>query len=297
MKRKVSQFQSKVRPISNQHVNIFYSLKPFYLFSQVFGLQKMSESVSKKFRFFSKVYSILLFLLIFSYQWRVLYERFVYYYGKMKIASVIIDLLIMTPVWISSMFSLSLIIFNYPAQIYRAINNIKYVDDNLLMGSPKIFKKLRLKIIISLIVIIIGTILHYAFDFWVWKGDLRISALFLMQCITELELVEITLHIYLIYDRMNLLNKKLKYDHSFVAVFFRNEICSVKNVIEKEVNQTSDYNELVKLIWLFDRLSDNIEIFNSYFGVQVIIYIIIFIIIKNLIKNIFSYSVRQYHIS
>lgn len=276
MKQKSLRFQTKIYDISEKH-NIFYSLKPFYILLQVFGLSKMNKNPQKKFCSFVKIYSAFLILMIFGYQWRVLYERFVYYYWKMKVASVIMDLLIMMPVWVSSLYSLSSIIFNNPDRIYRIMNNIKCVDDKLAMNTPENYKKLRLKVTVLLIVIVVGTLLHYLFDFSVWKGDVRISLLFLMQSISELELLDLTLHVYLIYNRMSLINKKLKYDHSFVTVFIGHEICLVNNLIERKSNRSSEYDKLIELVWLFDRLSDNIDIINSYFGVQVRIFLNIFL--------------------
>lgn len=283
-----------VENVEFEQIDIYYTVKPFYLILSLIGMQKVTFGYEKKIvsnRI--KAYAMALALAVLCVACYIVYERFLSTYPSMSPASVITDLLTIVPMTFSTIVSLLMAVTCNRSMILRTLNNFVIVDKQLAIQGMNIYKPLRTKISVVMFLVIVGTTLQYVYDYYFAKFDFDYAAKVFMIIVKELVILEIALLIYVDATRLDLMNGQLentKYDN--ISKLFNDEVSVKSKKMEsimmkfssqigavnypKETQDEEKIDDLIRLMRVYDRLADNANIVNSCFGIPVNIHEIIY---------------------
>lgn len=293
------------RNTQNNSLNVIYIFKTLQYFLRIFGLQKVSISGRKvkKTRGISATYSITLALAIFSVQSYAVYYRTVHYYNSMEFPSILVDLLNLIPSTVTAIVSLIFSATKYQPIFIRLLHNFVSIDHHLNIPLDKVYLILRKKVTIFLTFIIVTSIVTNLYDYFMWKGDTRISMSSVLMTIKELTLLEVSIYFYLIiirFDNLNVQLKGAKYESPNIYLSEVIKIDRKRNSVIKRMGKiyfegnegVRNQENLSRLMIIFDKLADNVNIINSCFGLTVnicfLLWDVVFVIFNECCADVYT---------
>lgn len=264
-------------------LNVIHVFESLHYLLRLFGLKKVSISGSKvrKTRRLSAIYSLTLAVVIFSGQIYAVYYRTVKYYDSMQLPSILVDLLNLIPSTVTVLVSLIFSSTKYRIIFVRLFRNFQAIDSHLNIHVDKDYFILKKKITHFLTFIIVTSTIVNVYDYFIWKGDTRISLSTVLMTIKELTLLEASIYFYLIiirFDDLNLQLETAKYDSPniyFSEIIVKTElkrdahIRRVNKMFVEGKEGIENQENLTRLLIIFDKLADNVNIINSCFGLAV----------------------------
>lgn len=286
----VISFANKEKPRKTEELkDIIYIFKPIQWVQRGLGLQKVSfnKGQVQKTAKITALYSVVLAITSITLQTFIVAHLIKKHHKFDSAATIAVDLLNLIPVAWCAQLSLFLSGTRYQPLIIRLFNNFQLIDHHLRISLNKKYTSLRKKLFFILFLLITISVISYAYDIMIWHGDIRIFVIPVSSTIMDITLLEVMIYLYLIYTRLGDLNKQLeatKYDATQIFIAEVNKVnyrkkFTISESVEylerknaRKVNKKlceNSYDNITRLMMIFDRLADNANIINSCFGVTV----------------------------
>lgn len=263
-------------------MNIHYALTPVNYFFSFCGIQSYSNKknkVSTKTRF-SKAYPVFLACGIFvSFAFQIIIKMLIEVKLSMS-AIAITDNLTYFFLVFTALCSLTCPVFGSSRLAMKYFDNIECVD-KLLDLPPECYEAMR-KMIRIYLLFVVYSVITVSLDFIAWYGPLSFYyiTMYIAFFIVDFLIFQYALYVWIIIFRMRALVSQLIYSdsqlHKTDCIDFspnNNMFVDCWNKMNKLVlkcNVPYDFNaRLLKLMMIYDKLADNVEIINSSYGLQV----------------------------
>lgn len=272
--------------------DVFYVYKSNNYLNKLFGLQKITYDgkTHKAIGGFTKLYALLIISLIIT-------ERY-FLLGDMKkresVQSIVVvmDILSIVSTSVTTIVSVLISAFLVSPFMIRALQGFSPIDDKLGIRGNQNYIYLRRRIMLAQFVLLTIAVLQVIYEGYVgveqWSSDYRYIAFHLVDLCVYVQMFDFATVIWIVVTRFKIFNSQLaavvndeteleKISNDEMPLIL-NELASnkvsgfslsTKSYIQLKYNQNNKYQNLMRLMKVFDELADIANIVSSSYGPSV----------------------------
>lgn len=271
----------KPKNVQSLDLTIHYALKPVIYLGFIFGIDKYSYKGLKVVprTMGSKAYSWFLLCLLIGVYIHVIKSKVDAKYDLDL--SVIIDNLAYTMAVFSAVTSIVCSLFFAAPSTVNYLNNIECIDKFLDLP-PECFVKMRTNVVLILFLLLSYLSSVVLADAFTWFGGIfnKMSCIYLSMFVMDFLMFQYVLDIWIVTFRLRALvsllicSKSLSIqipniDFSLQDLGFTKRWSEMNRYLRR-TNNSSKYDEVInELPSIYDKLSDNVDVINSSYGIQV----------------------------
>lgn len=273
-------------PKIHDNLNIHYALKPLNFFFSFIGIQNYSyksNKVSTK-TALSKSYSLLLLFGLNVFFMYLMATQLSFYTETLSLSLIFFDDSAYFLSILTANLAISCPVFYTTGILVKYLENVESIDKHLCIPTGYYMKMRKW---ITVVTLLISSYISFVilFDLFATNSYLQTyySTLYIALAIVDIFIFQYALHIWMVIFRMRALvsqlacsNKPLLHKTDCVDFSPNNLVynsCWIKmNNLLTKCNVNYDFDATVpRLMIIYDKLADNVDIINSFYGLQVML--------------------------
>lgn len=182
----------------------------------------------------------------------------------------------------SSIFSS---VFKNPLKYFKLVQNVIYFDEILRIPASW-YKNTRFRVSVIFVVYVIYFVFVSACDFTLWYNQINLYMILVLTFTGDLIAFQYLFDVWIIANRLKTLTKQLirlgkpalclKVDYNYQTDWLiEKDQKNIYRSVKEDVQENFEFS-IVRLMSVYDKLADNVDIINTTYGVQVRQPIVIF---------------------